>query len=210
MSSRASSSTPVRLSARAYLKLLLHAAKYPHRAVCGVLLARDDAHTSGSDPLAVDDVVPLFHTLPLPAAMEVALDQVERWAASSQPAMHLAGVYYSSERYDAPRDTLPMPHANGAAKMAERIRDNCKGDGVARVLLVGNKLQPNSSNSERVAPSVSQPLCSFPLLFACASWTTSVWARWAARTRSRATARWSASRAAAAKAAAAAGRLAAL
>ena len=41
----------------AYLKLALHASKYPHRAVTGLLLGRD----AGSGAVEIVDVVPLVH-----------------------------------------------------------------------------------------------------------------------------------------------------
>jgi len=69
----------------AYVKPLLHAAKYPHSAVNGVLLAknqqnRDDKH------LELVDAIPLFHSsLTLAPMMEVALSMVSGALLTSAP-----------------------------------------------------------------------------------------------------------------------------
>ena len=66
----------ITLSTTAYCKLLLHAAKYPERAINGVLLA-EKAKSKDSKGLKVVDAIPLFHlTLGLAPMMEVALMQV--------------------------------------------------------------------------------------------------------------------------------------
>ena len=65
----------VTISVRAYAKILLHACKYPHKAVNGVVLA--DTTSQGPGMLHVADVVPLFHQcLGLAPMLEVALAQV--------------------------------------------------------------------------------------------------------------------------------------
>jgi len=54
--------------------MLLHAAKYPHKAVNGVLLGEDGEQ---DDEVYVLDAVPLFHQcLGLAPMLEVALNQV--------------------------------------------------------------------------------------------------------------------------------------
>lgn len=64
----------VEISARAYVKMSLHAARYPHAAVNGLLLA--PAPQSG-ECLCLTDCVPLFHShLALSVMLEVALNQV--------------------------------------------------------------------------------------------------------------------------------------
>jgi hypothetical protein len=45
------------ISHTAFLKIALHASKYPHRAVTGLLLGRD----KGSGAVEIVDVVPLVH-----------------------------------------------------------------------------------------------------------------------------------------------------
>ena len=66
----------VEISARAYVKMSLHAARYPHAAVNGLLLAPAPAPRSG-ECLCLTDCVPLFHShLALSVMLEVALNQV--------------------------------------------------------------------------------------------------------------------------------------
>ena len=65
-----------KLSTQAYCKLFLHAAKYPHCSVNGVLLAHKITNTKGLTTTFVD-VIPLFHlSLNLTVMLEVALVQV--------------------------------------------------------------------------------------------------------------------------------------
>lgn len=71
---------PIQLTSQAYCKMLLHAAKYPHCAVNGLLVAektkekKKDGH---SEPVLCVDCVPLFHgTLALAPMLEVALSLV--------------------------------------------------------------------------------------------------------------------------------------
>ena len=64
----------LRFSARAYTKMLLHASKYPHKAVNGVLLGDEAVH--GGEIFAIE-AVPLFHIcLGLAPMLEIALAQV--------------------------------------------------------------------------------------------------------------------------------------
>lgn len=64
------------ISPRAYAKILLHASKYPHKAVNGVLLG-DETLQDGE--VYVLDAVPLFHIcLGLAPMLEVALARVSR------------------------------------------------------------------------------------------------------------------------------------
>ncbi|KAL0602792.1 ER membrane protein complex subunit 9 [Plecturocebus cupreus] len=76
----------VEISARAYVKMCLHAARYPHAAVNGLLLA--PAPRSG-ECLCLTDCVPLFHShLALSVMLEVALNQVPRLDAHPPPRTH--------------------------------------------------------------------------------------------------------------------------
>lgn len=73
----------VEISARAYVKMCLHAARYPHAAVNGLLLA--PAPQSG-ECLCLTDCVPLFHShLALSVMLEVALNQVRLLHAHQPP-----------------------------------------------------------------------------------------------------------------------------
>lgn len=72
----------VEISARAYGKMCLHASRYPHAAVNGLLLA---PATRSGECLCLTDCVPLFHShLALSVMLEVALNQV---AASRTPPL---------------------------------------------------------------------------------------------------------------------------
>ena len=68
----------VALSVQAYSKLILHAAKYPHCAINGVLLTTEKPKNRDVKNVKFNDAIPLFHmTLSLAPMMEVALTQVE-------------------------------------------------------------------------------------------------------------------------------------
>ena len=67
-----------RVSATSVVKMVMHAAKYAHGEVTGLLLGH--AEPSGTQPVMIEDVIPLFHkteskTSPL---LEVALAQVNK------------------------------------------------------------------------------------------------------------------------------------
>lgn len=67
----------IKISARAYTKMILHAVKYPHLAVNGVLLAKES--TKGGRNLQIVDAIPLFHQCIYVTPMtEVALVQVSQ------------------------------------------------------------------------------------------------------------------------------------
>ena len=64
----------ITISVKAYSKILLHACKYPHKAVNGVLIA---GSAGGSNEILIVDAIPLFHQcLGLAPMLEVALAQV--------------------------------------------------------------------------------------------------------------------------------------
>ena len=66
----------LRLSPRAYAKILLHTSKYPHKAVNGVLLGDENLQDG---EIYVLDAIPLFHTcLGLAPMLEVALARVRK------------------------------------------------------------------------------------------------------------------------------------
>ncbi|CAI5791398.1 MPN domain-containing protein [Podarcis lilfordi] len=90
----------VEISARAYVKMCLHAARYPHAAVNGLLLAqRRQATASQPECLCITDCIPLFHShLSLTVMLEVALNQVDIW--SSELNLLLAGYYQANSGLD--------------------------------------------------------------------------------------------------------------
>ena len=67
----------IRFSSKAYCKMILHAAKYPHCSVNGLLLAERKKDSKGDKELVLVDTVPLFHLcLHVSPMAEVALMQV--------------------------------------------------------------------------------------------------------------------------------------
>jgi len=69
----------LKVSARAYCKMMLHAAKYPHCAINGVLLAEEQKSKEDKKGrgLVICDAIPLFHhCLHVTPMAEVALTQV--------------------------------------------------------------------------------------------------------------------------------------
>ncbi|XP_068098591.1 ER membrane protein complex subunit 9 [Hyperolius riggenbachi] len=80
----------VELNTHVYVKMILHAARYPHSTVSGVLLGRQ---TPGC--LTLVDCVPVCHLqLPLSLSMEVALTQIDSWSALQ--GLVIAGFYQAN------------------------------------------------------------------------------------------------------------------
>lgn len=76
-------SADLQISARAYTKMILHAVKYPHLAVNGVLLSKQQTPTAKpTGRLEIVDAIPLFHQcLHVTPMAEVALTQVRTMRA---------------------------------------------------------------------------------------------------------------------------------
>lgn len=118
----------VEISARAYVKMSLHAARYPHAAVNGLLLA--PAPRSG-ECLCLTDCVPLFHShLALSVMLEVALNQVPPDAhrpprnpltplAQAHPWSLGSSAHPQGGRHDLVTDG-PFPMAGGCVGRAGR------------------------------------------------------------------------------------------
>ncbi|XP_029437499.1 ER membrane protein complex subunit 9 [Rhinatrema bivittatum] len=88
----------VEISMRAYVKMCLHAARYPHMAVNGVLLGYGGSQTGC---LYLTDCVPLSHgLLPLSLPLEVALSQIDLWRAEKEDGRVLAGYYQANSSLD--------------------------------------------------------------------------------------------------------------
>ncbi|KOB74578.1 UPF0172 protein [Operophtera brumata] len=103
----------------AYAKIILHAAKYPHCAVNGVLLAdaakiRDGAK---NQDLTIVDSIPLFHHSHYLSPMaEIALTQIETMAQTDNRV--IAGYYAACENFrDNTVDKCP------GQKIAEKIAE---------------------------------------------------------------------------------------
>ncbi|XP_045425938.1 ER membrane protein complex subunit 9 isoform X2 [Lemur catta] len=101
----------VEISARAYVKMCLHAARYPHAAVNGLLLA--PAPRSG-ECLCLTDCVPLFHSqLALSVMLEVALNQVDVWG--TQAGLVVAGYYHANAALGDQSVRAPVSHNTQAS-----------------------------------------------------------------------------------------------
>ncbi|XP_072359973.1 ER membrane protein complex subunit 9-like isoform X2 [Scyliorhinus torazame] len=111
----------VEISAQAYVKMQLHAAKYPSCAVNGLLLAEKVPEGSSRDGcLLLTDCIPLFHNcLALTVMLEVALNQVDLWSAANNQV--IAG-YYQANRHI--KDTSPH---SVAVKIADRVAEHLRG-----------------------------------------------------------------------------------
>ncbi|XP_077171804.1 ER membrane protein complex subunit 9 isoform X1 [Paroedura picta] len=133
----------IEICARAYVKMCLHAARYPYAAVSGLLLAqkRRATGTGQADCLCITDCIPLFHTnLSLTVMLEVALNQIDIWSAESD--LLLAGFYQANSGTD---DKSPSPLAQ---KTAGRIAE-LYGDAVL-IMLDNHKF----TNNPRVPPII--------------------------------------------------------
>eukprot|EP00795_Rhopilema_esculentum_P001780 gene1780-16267_t len=85
----------VTFSVKAYSKILLHACKYPHKAVNGVLIS--DSVPNGTETIVVD-AIPLFHQcLGLAPMLEVALAQVDNTKMGAECEDLALKLYISHE-----------------------------------------------------------------------------------------------------------------
>jgi len=104
-----------KFSPRAFCKIILHAAKYPHCAINGVLLAK--SQTASSKEIEFVDAVPLFHIcINLTPMAEIALMQIDEFA--SNKGLVIAGYYAANENL---RDNT---FEKAYHKIAEKISAN--------------------------------------------------------------------------------------
>ncbi len=113
-------------SSRAYAKMLLHAAKFPHASVSGLLLGPSE------DRLSVSDAVPLFHQAQgLSPMVEVALAQVEAACGAGRGGGGLAirGYYHANENFrDSSVDVFSQ-------RVADKVADNASSSSSSPVFL---------------------------------------------------------------------------
>ncbi|KAF8314814.1 uncharacterized protein EI90DRAFT_3089514 [Cantharellus anzutake] len=88
------------ISNTAYIKLILHAAKYPHATVNGVLLGSK----SGNEVSVIDTIPLLHHWTSLSPMMEIGLDLARSSAEERQ--LQLVGYYQATNR---PNDKVLVP-----------------------------------------------------------------------------------------------------
>ncbi|XP_017889433.1 ER membrane protein complex subunit 8/9 homolog [Ceratina calcarata] len=89
--------TEISFSSRAYCKIILHTAKYPHCAVNGLLLAKQKNRIDGKfTEICIEDAIPLFHIcLHVSPLAEIALALVNFHAKSE--GLVIAGYYLANE-----------------------------------------------------------------------------------------------------------------
>ncbi|XP_030760861.1 ER membrane protein complex subunit 8/9 homolog [Sitophilus oryzae] len=128
--------TEVKINARAFCKMILHAAKYPHCAINGVLLAKSGASNKEIEFL---DAVPLFHIcLNLTPMAEIALMQIDELASSR--GLVIAGYYAANENL---RD-------NSFEKASNKIADKIASNFTPSYIVVINNSKLSSENSKSV------------------------------------------------------------
>ncbi|KAG9088796.1 hypothetical protein FRC06_001847 [Ceratobasidium sp. 370] len=102
------------ISHKAYTKVIVHAAKYPHAPVNGVLIGRPTPSDGG--PIVVEDAIPLLHQwTSLSPMMEIGLDLARSHAESM--GMILLGYYQATQRLD---------DDEGLSAVGQRIASNLK------------------------------------------------------------------------------------
>lgn len=113
--------TDFQVSSCAYVKMLLHAAKYPHNAVNGVLLAEKDRPDGKT--WRVVDAIPLFHiSLYLAPMAEIALVHVDELAATRN--LKVVGYYCAHENLNN-NGVEGAPGIKVADKIAEHFPNAC-------------------------------------------------------------------------------------
>lgn len=130
-----------RVEATAYVKLLLHAAKYPTNTCSGLLIGEEQGQG-----FVVSDAVPLFHhDAPLAPLLEVACAMVDAWCQAQGQGKKIVGYYHAGEA----EGSATLSHF--AEKVADKIEANCSR---ACVLLVENQ-QLNSEAKSAVQVGLS-------------------------------------------------------
>lgn len=125
-----------KVSSRAYAKMILHAAKYPHCAINGLLLTSNN-NSSSNNTIEIVDVMPLFHQcLHVSPVAEVALLQAEALVAAEN--LQIGGYYAACELLqDKTVDKAP------GSRIAERIAENNPN---AAFIVLDNTLIGDKSN----------------------------------------------------------------
>ncbi|KZC04215.1 PREDICTED: ER membrane protein complex subunit 8/9 homolog [Dufourea novaeangliae] len=117
----------ISFSSRAYSKIILHATKYPHCALNGLLLAKQkNKSDSKSVELRIEDAIPLFHIcLHVSPMAEIALTMVDQLATSK--GLIIAGYYLANENLSDLSTDKP------AHRIADKIAENY-GNGLLVVI----------------------------------------------------------------------------
>jgi len=136
VSTLSASEDSIELTTRAYSKIILHAAKYPHATVNGVLLAKYGRGQKSGPRITFIDAIPLFHQIEgLTPMIEVALSQIESRATSA--SMCIAGFYHASRNFrDSNVDVFSQ-------RIADRIADWSPLNRAALLTVDNRKLSVN-------------------------------------------------------------------
>lgn len=97
----------------AYVKIMLHAAKYPHRVVNGILVGKAEGQG-----YVIQDAFPLFHQHTLAPMLELACASIEAYCATKEECL-IVGYYHGNELVD---DMKVHPIAQS---IADKIESNC-------------------------------------------------------------------------------------
>lgn len=126
----------IEVSNKAFTKIQLHAAKYPHCGVNGVLLACK--HTFGkTKALHFVDVVPLFHqALQLTPMLEIALINIDSYCSSQD--LYIAGYYEAPKHLK--KSELPGIFTS---KIADKVKENF---GESILVMIDNFKVPHSKS----------------------------------------------------------------
>ena len=104
-----SSTASILISPPAYLKAVLHAARYPSSPILGLLTTKSPTSTPPTSKQSLSftvlDALPLFHSDPVGPLLELSLLQADALAAAR--GERVCGVYVASERYDR-KDVSPV------------------------------------------------------------------------------------------------------
>lgn len=121
------SGSAVTVEEAAYLKLMLHAAKYPWASVSGFLLGETASSEGGQ--VSVKDAVPLFHTSTLAPLLEMSATMVDAHAAKI--GLSIVGFYQANQCLDD----------NAPSLLASKIMDkiDLANGGSSVLLIISNK-----------------------------------------------------------------------
>ncbi|XP_044268984.1 ER membrane protein complex subunit 8/9 homolog [Tribolium madens] len=158
----------ITFSAKAYCKIILHAAKYPHCSVNGVLLSKSSA--AKSKEIEFVDAVPLFHiALNLTPMAEIALMQIDELA--SQKGLVISGYYTAFENlrecsFEKASHRISEKLPSNFPSPCLVVVDNCKlGINLDNIALrvaqfIDGSYKPSDTNRICLKPDRTLDICS--------------------------------------------------
>nr|XP_023029198.1 ER membrane protein complex subunit 8/9 homolog [Leptinotarsa decemlineata] len=125
--------TNVKFTENAYCKMVLHATKYPHCSVNGVLLSKTSPLNNNKE-IEFVDAVPLFHIcLNLTPMVEIALMQIDEYA--SKKGLTISGYYVAPE--NVREDSFDKLYN----RISDKIASNCTNSYVVIVNTTSTSIQ---------------------------------------------------------------------